>query len=89
MAFDVESIAILLDRHYQRATYAAVADLLGVPARSLMSDAPKRKLYSRVVSAGTGEPTKYPKSAVHPALFENDKVLSTATELGDWIRSIG
>ncbi len=89
MAFDLESIATLLDRHHQRATYAAVADLLGVPARSLMSEAPKRRLYSWVVNAQTKKPTRYPASAVHPDLFENATVLTTAIELGNWIRSKG
>ena len=87
MAFDLESIAVLLDRHHQRATYGAVADLLGAPARSLMSDTPKRRLYSWIVAAQTGKPTKYPASAIHPELLEHEEVLSTAAELGDWVRS--
>jgi hypothetical protein len=87
VAFDVEGVAKLLDLHHQRATYGAVAEYLGQPARSLMADVPKRRLYSWIVSAQTGEPTKYPASAIHPDLFENDAVLSSGGELGDWIRS--
>lgn len=89
MAFDLDGIVQLLDRHHQRATYGAVADLLGVPARSLMSDVPKRKLYSWVVSAQTFQPTRYPPSAIHADLQENDEVLSTSLALAEWIRTRG
>ena len=53
----------------------------------LMSDVPKKRLFRWIVSTQTGTPTRYPASAIHPSLLENDDVLSTAAELGDWIRN--
>jgi len=88
MAFDVEWIATLLDKHHQRATYGAVAKYLSQPHRSLMTEFPKQPLFSWIVSAETGEPTNYPARAIHPDLHENGLILSTEEELREWIRSL-
>jgi hypothetical protein len=75
-----------LDRFHQRATYSAVADLLASPPRSLMQDCPKNKRHSWIVAKGTGMPTGYPRSAIHPDLKSRTRILATGAELVEWLR---
>jgi predicted RNase H-like nuclease len=62
------SIVAQLDKHRQRASYGAVAGLLGVLPRGLMNGRPKRPEYSWVVaSTGSkrGWPTGYTEHQIH------------------------
>lgn len=60
----------------QRATYGAVAAVLGRPAWFLMRGRPRDPLHSWVVNAGTGLPTGYADDAVHPDLLAHSRVVS-------------
>lgn len=57
-----------LAQHRQRATYGALGDLVGLPARSVMRGLPKDDHNAWIVSKATGLPTGY----------------TTAGRMGDW-----
>ena len=65
----------------QRATYGAVAGVVGGHPRSLMRGRPRDPLHSWVVNAQTGRPTHYRDDEMHAALFANDHVIADAAEL--------
>ena len=81
----LDQILDALDGHHQRATYGAVAEVVGTPARSLMSGRPRDRRHSWVVNQKTGKPTEYPPDQMHPALTERQKILSSGKELQDWL----
>jgi hypothetical protein len=83
--YNLESIVDLLGRKYQRATYGAVADLLGVPAQSLMQGLPMSPRYSWIVNSKTLLPTDYPKDQIHPVLHARTNVLTDHGALGAWL----
>lgn len=74
-----------LDRHHQRASYGAVAGVLGTAARSVLQGRPKNKRHSWVVNQDTGRPTGYHDFLIHPALEERVEVLSSPEELARWL----
>ena len=69
----------------QRATYGAVAGMLGAVPLYVMSGRPRNPLHSWVVSAKTGQPSKYEPDQIHADLLAHDRVLTTADELRDWL----
>ena len=83
--FTLDGIAEVLSRHHQRATYGAVAELLGLPARSVMQGRKKAPRYSWIVGAATCLPTGYAKPDIDPALNERGHVISDRTELRAWL----
>jgi hypothetical protein len=66
-----------------RATYGAVAGLLGIGPRSLAADGlgSRRPEASWIVAADGGLPTGYDRDQMHPALFRTSEVIQTGTEL--------
>ena len=50
----------LLNQHHQRATYGAVAGLLGKAPRSLMQGLPRDWRHSWIVNKESGLPSEYP-----------------------------
>jgi hypothetical protein len=93
----LDGIVAQLDAHKQRATYKAVADLVGVLARGLMSGRPKSPRFSWVVAATTGLdsrrgfPTGYSVSQIDPDCYRqiregNDNIIDSADVLRDWLR---
>ena len=83
--FSVKSIVEQLNKHHQRATYGAVAGLLGKVPRSVMQGYPKDWGHSWVVNQSNGEPSEYPAPKKHPALRERPHILSTPDELAAWL----
>ena len=92
----LEGIVQQLDAHRQRATYGAVAELVGVLPRGLMSGRPKTPRYSWVVAATSGAdsrrgfPTGYSINQIHPHCYRqicegNDNVIDSAEVLRDWL----
>ena len=65
----------------QRATYGAVAGVVGGHPRSLMRGRPRDPLHSWVVNAQNGRPTRYRDDEMHPNLFDRDDVVSDADAL--------
>jgi hypothetical protein len=84
---DLDGIIAALDRHQQRATYSAVAALVGRTPRLLMQKRPRGPQNSWIVSKTTGRPTGYTDADVHPQLTATEMVLSTREELASWLAS--
>jgi len=82
----LESILELLQRHHQRATYGAVAALVGRTPQNVMQGRPRNRLHSWVVNQDTGQPTGYSSPMVHPSLHERAEILSTEKELATWLQ---
>lgn len=74
-------VLLRLEQARQRATYGAVAGVLGVPAMFLMNGRPRDPLHSWVVSKRHGTPTGYAPEQHHPELFRHDRVIETAAAL--------
>ncbi len=85
----LKSILVLLKQHHQRATYGAVAGLVGRTPRTVLQGCPRDYLHCWVVNQDTGEPTAYPAGMVHPALKEHEMVLETEEELVEWLEERG
>ena len=75
----------LLNQHHQRATYGAVAGLLGKKPRSLMQGLPRDWRHSWVVNKDSGLPSEYPSGKIHPAIEERAEILDTEEELEVWL----
>jgi hypothetical protein len=63
---DLEYIVRQLNARKQRATYGAVAGIVGGLARGLMNGRPKTPEYSWVVAKSDGRPTGYTNHQIHP-----------------------
>jgi hypothetical protein len=85
----LDGILAALDHHHQRATYSAVAALVGATPRTLMHGRPREAGNSWIVSKTTGRPTGYPEDAIHPQLTANETILHTREELATWLASRG
>ena len=83
----MDTILDALDNGHQRATYGAVAALLGKSPRTLMTGCERDRCHSWVVSRRNGEPTGYAPEQVHPSLRERADVFETKEELGRWLAS--
>jgi hypothetical protein len=92
----LDGIVYQLDAHKQRATYGAVAELVGVLPRGLMSGRPKSPRYSWVVAATSGAnsrrgfPTGYSVNQIHPDCYRqiregNYHIIESAQVLRDWL----
>ena len=92
----LDGIVHQLDVHKQRATYGAVAELVGVLPRGLMSGRPKTPRYSWVVAATNGSdsrrgfPTGYSVNQIHPDCYRqicegNENVIDSGDILRDWL----
>lgn len=71
-----------LNQEKVRATYGAVAGLLGVVAQSMGARlGPHTTEASWIVNAKTGWPTGYAAGDIHPELTTNPAIITTAAEL--------
>lgn len=86
-AFTMDQIIDALDRSHQRATYGAVAALVGASPRLLMHGRERDQRHSWVVSRKNGEPTGYQPDLVHPALHERSEVIRNKEDLASWLES--
>ena len=62
----MDQILDALDTAHQRATYGAVAAVVGVSPRALMAGRERNQRHSWVVNLRTGLPTDYAADLVHP-----------------------
>src|SRR5205823_13594430 len=96
-AWTLQKIGARLDGHCQRATYGAVAGILGVVPRGVMNGRPKSSEYSWIVAAtgpGQGMPTGYSEHQIHPECLRQVRerrggVIDRAEELREWLRRLG
>jgi len=84
----LDQILDALHHNHQRATYGAVAALLGTPPRTLMQGRERDQRHSWVVSRKSGEPTGYQPELIHPALRESERVIDTKEDLARWLASV-
>lgn len=85
MTHQLDDIISALNLHRQRATYSAVAELVGQQPRSLMRGRARGPSNSWVVATRTGRPTGYAEQDVHPELMRNEQILKTGEELAVWL----
>ena len=81
----LEEIIEALDRHGRRATYGAVASLLGHSPRSLLRGRERGRRFSWIVNRETGMPTGYPEDQIDPRLRDSGPVLANDGELRTWL----
>lgn len=84
-AHTLESIANALAAARQRATYGAVAGLLGRPSAFLMQGVPRTPLFSWIVNAKTLMPTGYSEEQIASELTSSTKVIRTASALEEFL----
>ena len=78
----LDDVIAFLNAERVRATYGAVAETVGVPARSLgalLGD--RRRDASWIVNASTGLPTDYAPEDAHPDLLSSGEVIASGREL--------
>ena len=75
----------LLHRHHQRATYGALAEVIGRTPQTVLQGCPRNWLHSWVVNQQTGEPSGFPSGKIHPALTEHAEILRTGEALAAWL----
>ena len=83
----LEEIVDLLDRHGRRATYGAVAAVLGHSPRSLLRGRERGRRFSWIVNRETGMPTGYSEELIDPRLKESGPVIVTDGELRTWLEN--
>jgi hypothetical protein len=83
----LDQVIDALDRSHQRATYGAVAALLGEAPRTLMKGRTRDQRHSWIVSSQNNEPTGYTPEQTHPALREHEHVLKNKEELERWLEA--
>jgi len=92
---DLDGIVTKLNERKQRATYGAVAGLVGVLPRGLMAGRPRNHKYSWVVAATgsrRGWPTGYENDQIHPdclrQIYEcRGNTIEDSTALARWLSS--
>lgn len=83
----MDEILDTLDQARQRATYGAVAAIVGSSPRTLMSGRDRDRRHSWVVSRKSGQPTGYEPDQMHPELMRSERVIETREELERWLAS--
>lgn len=89
MTLTLDEIVDRLDQHGQRATYGAVATLLGQSPRGLLRDRERGRKFSWIVNRGTGLPTGYPDDQLDPRMRDSGPVIGTDAELREWLERVG
>jgi hypothetical protein len=81
----LDQILDALNARRQRATYGAVAAVIGAAPRTLMSGRDRDQRHSWVVSRKTGQPTGYEPEQVHTELESVPHVIDSRDELEQWL----
>ena len=95
----LDGIVAQLNARKQRATYGAVASLVGVLPRGLMSGRKKCEADSWVVAATRSEgsrrgwPTGYSDNQIHPDCYRqiceaSDNIIDDAEDLRQWLSAV-
>ena len=63
---NLDLIVSKLNQHHKRATYGAVAEIVGGIAQGVMAGRPKSPRDSWIVAKGSGAPTGYMPGQIHP-----------------------
>lgn len=81
----LDEILDYLNRHHQRATYDAVAEVVGRPETFLLRGRPRNHRNSWLVDGESGLPAGYESNQMHPELRSNERVLDTSHALQGWL----
>jgi hypothetical protein len=82
-------IITFLNHNRVRATYGAVAEVLGVVPRSIGARlGPRHMEASWIVSAATGLPTGYSPTEIHPDLRSTTPLIRTGDDLRERMRCV-
>ena len=82
MSYTVDEILTALNKYEVRATYGAVAALLGIHQKNVGQALGNRRSYaSWVVSKSTGMPSGYMKANLHKNLQASRTIIETPDEL--------
>jgi hypothetical protein len=81
----VNQVVTILNQFGQRATYGALAEVVGGVARSVMSGRPRTPLNSWIVRARGGFPTGYTQGQMATNLLARRQVLATGAALQQWL----
>ncbi len=73
----------------QRATYGAVAAVVGAAPRTLMSGRERDQRHSWVVNLKSGLPTEYAAELIHPELTSSATIIRARDELVGWLAARG
>lgn len=82
-----DAIVDALAARRQRATYSAVAAVVGSAPRALMVGRPRDARHSWIVNKTTGQPTGYGPDQVDPELNLRPEVLKSPEALRTWLGS--
>ena len=85
----LEDVVDLLDRHGRRATYGAVAAVVGSTPRSLLRGRDRGRRFSWIVNRDTGLPTGYADDQIDPRLKASGPVITSDAELRTWLETAG
>src|SRR5262245_62882209 len=69
----LNTVVALLEKHKQRATYAAVAGVVGLRPRSLLAEQPRSPQFSWIVAKKNGLPSGYHADQMHKDLRKRKK----------------
>ncbi len=81
----LDGILDALERHHQRATFGAVAAILGRDQRSLFKGYVRTPKTGWVVNKATGRPTGSNPEEIPDGLLEKERVINSAEELRVWL----
>jgi alkylated DNA nucleotide flippase Atl1 len=81
---NTRNLVAALAKHSQKATYAAVAGVVGLPARTVMNALLKDPQGEWVVAKQSHQPTGYSTNQLRPQLKSNSLVISSAAALTSW-----
>jgi hypothetical protein len=92
---NLDEVVSKLNEHKQRATYGAVAGILGVSPRGLMSGRERDQKHSWVVAASgphRGGPTGYKSEQIDPDCIRQmreklDNIIEDSASLSGWLDS--
>lgn len=84
--WSLDEVLDALERHHQRATFGAVAGILGVEPLSLFKGRARTAKTSWVVSKATGLPTGTKEDDYPPRLLENKRVINSPEDLRRWLQ---
>jgi len=87
VTWTLDTILDLLEQHHQRATYGAVAGLLGTGPNILLAGRPRNPRHSWIVNRQTGEPTGYTEQDIDPHLREQKQILNSSATLAEWLNA--
>ncbi|MEP6989499.1 MAG: hypothetical protein ABJA80_01110 [bacterium] len=84
-ATQLDDILDALDQHHQRATYGAVAAIVGSAPRTLLRGRQRDPRHSWIVNHRTGLPTGYAAEQLHPHLTTLAAILGSREDLERWL----